>query len=171
MGAEVAAEDYSTGADFSTDGDFRRRRKGRRAPASSRFYQGLSEVLNTIDAASPQKRKFAPLAQKVLIISTPRRPSVDEAGVEQRDHSLLSVTQPLQPPQFPQTFSPHTVLSQFHRRAFSCALHCRRMTGSKLRRLHNADPRFCSIASVAHAAPDNSVGPVPISGRTSPNLV
>ena len=132
------------------------------SPAFLRFYQGLSEVLNTIDAVSPQKRKSAPLAQNLLITDSPRRPSVDEAGVEQRDHSLLPVTQPLQPPQFPQAFSPHTVLSQFHRRAFSCALRRCPTPGTEVRRLHNADPRFGSIAPEALAAPDHTAGPAPV---------
>lgn len=61
------------------------------------------------------------MAREVLIYQRPRRPSVDVASVERRDHSLLSVTQPLQPPQFPQKFSPHTVPSLTHRRAFLCA--------------------------------------------------
>jgi hypothetical protein len=61
------------------------------------------------------------MAHEVLRLSTPNRPSVDVASVERRDHSLFSVTQPLQPPQFPQKFSPHTVPSLIHRRAFSRA--------------------------------------------------
>lgn len=61
------------------------------------------------------------VAHEVLCHLKPSRPSVDVASVERRDHSLFSVTQPLQPPQFPQKFSPHTVPSLIHRRAFSCA--------------------------------------------------